>query len=177
MKVTKSKLVIFSVAVAFVSVFFFAYAVQAVYPAPDYEDFCNVSSPKMVQSEVACVEAGGRWTDYDPIRYQGSNGAVEDDIKGRCDADFECREEYDAVRDVYERNVFFANLIIGLLVFVVAFFLGLEAVSSGLMGGALMLIVYGTLRYWGELSDVWRTFILGIVLVVLIWLGYKKLRD
>jgi hypothetical protein len=171
MKVTKSKLVIFSVAVAFLSVFFFAYAVQAVYPAPQYEDFCDRTAPsKLLDNEADCVESGGRWTDYE-------KDALNMEVRGWCDSNFECEEEYDAVRKPYERNVFFANLIIGIVVFVVAFFLGLEAVSSGLMGGAVMLIVYGSIRYWGELSDVWRTLMLGFALAVLVWLGYKKLRD
>ncbi len=172
MEVTKSKLVIFSVAVAFVSVFFFAYAVQAVYPAPQYEDFCDdkIAVRIDLNSEAACVEGGGRWTDYE-------RDSLNMDISGWCDGDFECRDDYEEAMEPYERNVFFANLIIGIVVFVVAFFLGLEAVSSGLMGGAVMLIIYGSMRYWGELSDVWRTLMLGIALSILIWLGYRKLRD
>jgi hypothetical protein len=170
MKVTKSKLILFSIAIAFISVFFFAYAVQAIYPAPEYEDFCDRENYVDFNNSIDCETNGGKWTDYHnketPVRSEGW-----------CDIDFECREEYDSVRDVYERNVFFANLIIGILVFVVAFFLGLEAVSSGLMSGAVMLIVYGSIRYWGELSDIWRTLMLGTVLAILIWLGYKKLRN
>ena len=173
MKVAKSKLVIFSVAVAFLSVFFFAYAVQAVYPAPQYEDFCGerVVEPIIIDNAVDCEDSGGKWTGY------GREVKGGFDEGGWCDREFECREDYDEARKPYERNVFFANLIIGLIVLVVAFFLGLEAVSSGLMGGAVMLIVYGSIRYWGELSDVWRTLMLGVALAVLIWLGYKKLSD
>lgn len=171
MKVAKSKLVIFSVAVAFVSVFFFAYAVQAVYPAPQYEAFCGERDASIViNNAVDCEAEGGRWSDY-------GERDVPVKSEGWCDREFECRGNYEDTRKPYERNVFFANLGIGLVVLVVAFFLGLEAVSSGLMGGAVMLIVYGSIRYWGELSDVWRTLMLGVALVVLITLGYKKLRD
>jgi hypothetical protein len=175
MKVTKSKVVIFSVAIAFISVFFFAYAIQAFYPAPQYNDFCGdrVAKPNIVD-ESSCVDIGGKWTDY-----EGKIAPVRDEIEpviGWCDEDFVCREDYDNERKPYERNVFFANVIIGLVILIVAFFLGLEAVSSGLMGGAVMLIVYGSMRYWSELSDIWRTLMLGVALVVLIWLGYKKLK-
>jgi len=174
MKVTKSKAVIFSIAIAFVSVFFFAYAVQAFYPAPLYEDFCGDFRDKIIQTESTCVDAGGKWTVY-----SGGDMPMESQVKseGWCEVDYVCRGEYEETRKPYERNVFFANLGIGIVLFVVAFFLGLEAVSSGLMGGAVMLIVYGSIRYWGELSDVWRTLMLGVALSVLIWLGYKKLRD
>jgi hypothetical protein len=44
------------------------------------------------------------------------------------------------------------------------------------MGGAVLLIIYGTIRYWGSLSDVWRTIMLGLALVILVWIGYKKLK-
>ena len=170
MKVAKSKLVIFSVAVAFLSVFFFAYAVQAVYPAPQYGDFCEDKLiVKAIESAEECVGEGGKWT-------ESSAREIESKFAGWCDRDFECRGEYDVAREVYERNVFFANMIIGVIVLVVALFLSIEAVSSGLMGGAVMLIVYGSMRYWGELSDAWRTLMLGVALVGLIWLGYKKLK-
>jgi len=170
MKVARSKLVIFSVAVAFVSVFFFAYAIQAFYPAPNYEDFCDVGNKVFINNSADCESIGGKWTDYE-------GEAIPVGREGWCDRDFECRQKYDSVRKIYERNVFFANLGIGIVVFVVALFLGLEAVSSGLMGGAVILIVYGTMRYWGELSDIWRTVFLGIALAILIWLGYKKFQD
>ncbi len=169
MKVTKSKAVIFGVAVAFVSVFFFAYAVQAFYPAPEWEDFCDREYGVNYDNAVDCEANGGRWEGY-------GERAVPVKVEGWCDINFECNKNYDEARKPHERNVFFANLILGIILFVVAFFLGLEAVSSGLMGGAVMLIVYGSMRYWGELSDVWRTMMLGVALVVLITLGYKKLQ-
>jgi opacity protein-like surface antigen len=66
MKVTKSKLILFSVAVALISVFFFAYAVQSVYPAPEYEDFCVSWKDRInYNDEDDCVGAGGVWTDYE----------------------------------------------------------------------------------------------------------------
>ncbi len=171
MKVTKSKAVIFSVAVAFVSVFFFAYAVQAFYPAPEYEDFCGDFRDRVeLNDEASCEESGGRWMNYE-------KDSLNMEISGWCDEDYVCGEEYGEARKPYERNVFFANLIIGIVLFVVAFFLAIEAVSSGLMGGAVMLLVYGSIRYWDELSDVWRTMMLGVALAVLIYLGYKKLSD
>ena len=169
MKVTKSKVVIFSVAIAFISVLFFAYAIQSFYPAPVYRDFCKIEKYHKINNSFDCNKVGGKWN-YD----KGSSPDVN--LGGRCDVNFNCQKEYNSVRELYERNVFFANLIFGFLVFIIAFFLGIEAVSSGLMGGAVMLIIYGSMRYWGELSDVWRTFMLGVALSALIFLGYKKLQ-
>lgn len=164
------KHIILGIAIALVLVFFVAYAVQAVYAGPEYEDFCEERlTIKAIESAAECEGVGGKWTD---------NGVREVDLKvsGWCDVDFSCRIEYDGARDVYERNVFFINVIVGLIVIVVSFFLVVEAVSSGLMGGGVIMIVYGTIRYWGGLSDVLRTIMLGVALAVLVFVGYKKLR-
>jgi|APSaa5957512622_1039677.scaffolds.fasta_scaffold02115_12 hypothetical protein len=170
MKVTKSKLVIFSLAVAFVSVFFFAYVVQAFYPAPEYDDFCShIDNEVDADSESICELAGGKWTERPKIN--------EGDLGGSCNLKFYCREDYNNADSSYERNIFSANLIIGIIVLIIAFFLSIEAISSGLMGGAVMLIVYGSIRYWEELDDVFRAFMLGVVLVILIWLGYRNLKE
>jgi hypothetical protein len=171
MKISKSKRVIFSVAVAFVSVFFFAYAIQAFYPAPQYDDFCK-NDPRLIYTqynETSCISEGGTWIPY--------KEPLPDESLGYCDIVDTCYEEYDAVREPYERNLFFINLGIGIVVFLVAFFLALDSVSTGLMGGGVMMIIYGSIRYWSELSDVWRTLMLGVALAVLIWLGYKKIKE
>ena len=169
--VSRTKATLFSVAVAFVSVFFFAYAVQAFYPAPQYDDFCEMDiSPKFIDNEAECVQVGGMWTDYE-------RDSLNMEVSGYCDMYYYCERDYQEVRVPYERNVFFINLGVGVVLFIGAFFLALESVSTGLMGGAIMMIVYACIRYWGELSDIWRTLILGVALVALIWLGYKKLND
>ena len=169
-KSSSIKAVILSIAIALISVFFFAYAIQSVYPAPEYENFCDIKPVKVnLNDETSCIEANGKWVDYE-------RDSLDMEIRGYCDRDFACRGEYEDIRDVYERNVFFANLIIGISIFVIGFFLAIEAVSGGLMGGGLILMFYGTIRYWGNLSDIWRTLLLGFSLVVLIWLGYKKLN-
>ena len=170
------KTVILSVAIALISVFFFVYAIQSVYPAPEYEDYCNNSYIK-INSSAECEAIGGKWMDYED-EFQESkpvDGTIR--INDYCDRDWTCRGKFEDVNDVYERNVFFANLILGISIFVIGFFLAIEAVSGGLMGGGVIMTFYGTIRYWGNLSDIWRTFILGISLAILIWLGYKKLSD
>lgn len=174
----KMKHVILGIAIALISVFFFAYAVQAVYPGPEWDDFCDNDLNRVnFDSQAECEAVGGKWTAPDGVDLSDSEARAPKIVEGYCNPTYECYNEYNEVREVYERNVFFANLIIGIVVLVGAFFLALEAVSAGLMGGAIMLIVYATIRYWGNLSDIWRTLILGLSLVILIGLAYKKLTD
>ena len=170
----KIKHLILGIAIALISVFFFAYAIQAVYPAPKYEDFCL---KQFYENKSICEEAGGEWNyPNEDVYVSEGKEPIPSPERGYC-INLKCDEDYRSARESYERNVFFANLIIGIVVLVGAFFLGLEAVSAGLMGGAVLLIVYATIRYWGSLSDIWRTVVLGLSLVILITLAYKKLRD
>jgi hypothetical protein len=170
MKPAAIKATILSVAIAIVTILFVVVAIQAIYPAPEYTDYCEEKLTfKAIEDANECEAIGGKWQEQ-PARAEPIKAV------GWCDQDFTCRQEWDEVSEVYERNVFFANLIIGIIILVTGFFLALPAVSSGLMGAGIILIIYGTMRYWGNLSDIWRTLVLGISLAILVWLGYKKLQ-
>jgi len=44
------------------------------------------------------------------------------------------------------------------------------------VGGGILIILYGTLRYWRYAEDVLKFVLLGIALGILIWIAYKKLE-
>lgn len=177
-KKSRAKQVILSIAIALVLVFFVAYSISVFYESPDYEDFCGegeIRVPKLVGesiNESACLDKEGKWTARD---YPCVVGDIC--LSGFCDQDFTCRQEYQDSRDVYNRDVFVVSLILGLVILVTGILLKLESVSVGIMGGGALLIVYGTMRYWGELGKYFRLVILGAVLAALIYLGYKKFGD
>jgi len=162
---------VLSVGIAILFVLFVGYAIQTIMPGPDWDDFCGEFDRVPLNNQEECEANGGKWQDnvVKPVR--------EGSVEGWCDQDFSCREEYDLVSEEYNLSVFFISLVIGLLTFVVAIFLLAEAVSVGFMGGGVLLILYGTIRYWGSLSDIWRTVMLGFALVILVYIGYKKLKD
>ncbi|MBI2650947.1 hypothetical protein HYX01_00565 [Candidatus Woesearchaeota archaeon] len=95
---------------------------------------------------------------------------------GYCDLYSYCRKEFENAREKYNRNVFIVATGIGIIALIIGFALRLASVSSGLMGGAILTIIYGTIRYWTDLPDYGRFIILGIVLFILLWLGYKRLK-
>ena len=172
----KTRRVVLSIGIAVLYVMFIAYAIETFYPSPNYENFCPYTEERMnYNSELECTENNGKWTKYSEGSYPkpaDGNGT----ITGYCDYDYYCREEYSSYQETYNRNIFFLTLIIGIITFVVAVALLVESVSAGFMGGGVLLIIYGTLRYWGSLSDIWRTIMLGFALAVLVWIGYKKLN-
>ena len=172
---SKLKNTILGIAIAIIFFLFVAYAIEAFYEKPEYTDYCEeFKTAKIVETQIACDEIGGKWTPYSEIARPIENQPVP---QGYCDIDFTCREEWQSVLKVRDRNIFFIATIIGLITVVVAVLLKKESVSSGLMASGVFLIIYGTVRYWGDLSDVLRTLMLGLALAILIWLGYRKLPN
>ncbi len=155
----------------------FVNAIRLAYQEPKYEDFCEARQV-IIQPEdqTACVEVGGAWTEYQkPIRVAPAEVPFKEPA-GYCDIDFSCRKEYEAARTLYNRNVFVALVVLGILSIVAGFFLGADAVSLGFSLGGTLALVIGTVRYWSDMNDFLRVAVLAVALVALVWLGMKKVR-
>ncbi len=97
-------------------------------------------------------------------------------FRGHCDAYYTCNLKLQQATNLYRRNVFLTQIMIGGLLMVAGIALALPAVSGGIMSGAVITLFVGLVGYW-DILDKWvRISILGLILVVLIWLGYKKLQ-
>ena len=171
MKNIKEKLL--SIAIAIVLVFFIAYGINTFYPQPDYSDFCDEDKPyKPNITQQECLDMGGKWTEERVPRVEG-----QPETTGYCDQDYTCRQQFEDAREAYNKIVFIISGILGLAaVLIGGIVLKLESVSTGVMGGGILTIIYGTLRYWGQLEDIGRFLILGIILAVLIFIGYRYLK-
>lgn len=79
----------------------------------------------------------------------------------------------------YNRNLFYIAAVAGVLIMIVAVFLpqAAGAIRPGLMLGGLFAVVYGTMRYFGDMNEVGRFVVVTIGLVVLLYLGYTRLRQ
>ncbi len=153
MKVSGVKKWLLAVAIAIVFAMFVNYGVSTFYKAPEFKDFSPDDCPE------------GRY----PL-------PMEEKETYRAECDEWANEEFRAVEDRYETNVFIALVILGVMGLILGVLLKLEAVSTGLLLGGLMTLLFATMRYWARLFDYARFIILGVVLVILIWIGYKKLK-
>ena len=169
---SKVKEVILGISIAIVFVFFIVFGMRAFFGEPEYEDFCDENlNRKIIKTEQECVDQGGRWDPNIPRPVK-----LEEENEGYCEADFTCKQEFDSVREKHNKKVFIVAGILGLLVIILAAILHLPSVSSGLLGGGVLTILYGTLRYWSNLADWAKFIILGITLAALIWVGYTKIN-
>jgi hypothetical protein len=166
------KKVILTFAIAILFVLFIVYAVGTIYPGPKYEDYCPATKINPL-NQTYCEAVNGTWTTY-PTYASEKSGPAE--ANGYCDTYSKCQKSWDDSREKYNRNLFFISLITGLIILVASFILRVESVSAGFMLGSVILIIYGTIRFWGNLSNILRTLMLGLALAVLVWIGYRKLR-
>lgn len=168
MTATKIKAVILSIVIAVVLSAFVIYLTESIYPSPKWDDYCGnvrVVQPKFdvkgietPVNETQCLQEGGSWRN------------------GYCDFYYECQQAFNKVDEKHKLVVFVVAAITGLIAVSLGIILALPSVSSGLMIGGGFLMIYGTSQYWQNLTNWLRAIILGIVLLVLIWLAYKKLK-
>ncbi len=173
MKNIKQK--ILSIAIAIVLVMFIAYGINTFFKSPNYEDFCKDITYSQNITEQQCTAGGGKWNPniYDKM----APTAAPTVPTGYCDQTFTCNNEFTTANEKYNRLVFIISGILGLLCVIIGgVALKMESVSAGIMGGGILTIIYGTLRYWGNLEDIGRFIVLGIILAVLIFIGYKYLK-
>jgi len=172
-KKSKAKNIILAIAIAILFVMFIAYAIETIYPSPKYEDYCV---QRMYENKTQCESLGGQWNyPNDNLNVAEGKEPIPSPELGYC-INTKCSDDYTSKTEIYNRNIFFISLIIGIVTIIVAVLLSLESVSSGFMAGGVLLIIYGTIRYWGSLSNWLRTLMLALALAVLVWIGYKKLK-
>ena len=166
------KKTILSLSIAIIFVFFIGYGIETFYESPDYNSKCNPDKMinKNIKDESSCLKLDGTWKMEPVPKYTNQTGY--------CDFYSKCDSEWDLIKEKYNENVFIITFIIGIVGLIIgSYFIKIESVGSGIMGGGTLTIIYGTLRYWSELNDFMRFIILGIVLIILIWIGYKKLKS
>ncbi len=156
----KKKLV--SIAIAIIFVLFVGYGIEVFYPGPD-QTFTG-RAPYM--SQEACEEIGGTWSEVEK---------VEGGMQGFCDEKAIWEKERQQ-RAGHDRIVFIIAAIVGIVAIITGIVLKTEAVNSGILSGGILLVLYGTIRYWDHANELLKFVWLGIVLGVLIWIGYKKLK-
>lgn len=164
--------------IAIVINLFLTYVVRVMYHEPLFEDFCPAQQVnEAIETKEACLSVGGQWNENPEVKYPGQTTVVPQPA-GYCDVNFLCQKEFEKVNTVYNRNVFVVFVIAGILLLGGSVFLsGVEAISLALSFGGVLALIIGSLRYWSDMDDILRVIVLGVALVALITLAYKKFRD
>jgi len=160
----KQKLI--ALAIAIVLVAFVSVGIDTFYKEPENKCYIMEAVPKTLNCEL--LEDKNKTECY----YEEQKLRDEESIKNQ-----KCYEEFRPIENLYKRNVFIILTIIGVLTILIGLFLkDVAAVYLGLMIGGIVIILEGIIRYWANMNEYFRFVILGILLILLIWISYKKLR-
>lgn len=178
----KIKKTIISIAIALILALFVGYGIEVFDPTIDYYEFC----PKVydITNQAECEETGGRWAQEREIDWEVERPPrvvkVETDEaeepENHCFEPANCRERYQDERNRHDKIIFIAAVIVGLISIMGGILIKKEVAGIGIVGGGVLLILYGTIRYWQHANDILKFILLGIALAVLIWIAYQKLE-
>ena len=189
------KKVALTIGIAVIFALFIVFFVEAVYEQPKYEDFCNqtyfgmrydpyyqTQEPKAVGSvNTNCTALVFNQT------FHNSCGAS----KGYVDFNYDekgcpteafceyCSKNFNDANEIYTKNIFWISAIVGLIAIIAGLYLPkrIDAIASGFIFGGIILLLQGTVRVFGNLGKWERVIVLGIELILLIWIGYKKVTE
>jgi len=158
-----------ALAIAIVLVLFIAVGIDTFYKAP--ENPCSrvyETQPKAFISNCELLQEPNKTNCFIEQQIFYENQSIESQ---------KCYDEFQPIENLYKRNVFVILIILGVLTIIIGLFLKqVPAVYFGLMLGGLIKIIEGVIRYWANMNEYLRFIILGILLTILIWISYKKLK-
>lgn len=159
--------------------------IEAIYPSPDYEDYCGRDSmpePMALKMGVApqnctalleqiqCDKGGNIEYTHD------SNGCPISTFCNYCNVGLEKAQEQQRL------VVFIVSSVMALIAIGIGLALPVkknplnEWIGTGFLLGGLITLFIGTIRYYADMTRILRPLVLLIELFIVIFLAYKKLK-
>jgi hypothetical protein len=158
--------VVFGIGIAVVIYILVLLGIQAFYPAPQYQDFCNqtLSSTPYISGYDSCA---------DNITVGTCRASMKVDNVYNKEMQ-KCSTEFDNANKTYGKNLFIITSIIGVIIILIAFFLSsIASISAGITISGIVLIMFGFIRGWQGTDDRLK-FVVGlIVAAIIIFLAIK----
>jgi len=181
----KAKEVAMVIALAILGALFVGLLVDAVYESPKYEDYCKTrypeAHPKYVSPTVVCnYTAAPEEVDRVNKCYDEKGMPEFNFDQYGCQTGFKecnyCSKYFNDANNLYNRNVFYIVSVIGAIAILAGLYLRYDVVGTGMMFSGILLVAYGTARYFSEMSKIMRVVVIFIELALLIMVSIKKLK-
>ena len=131
--------------------------------------------PMLVHYGVSIFSPAPKWEQYGLYSQAGYESASPEE-KAKMDKE---RQEKDRIwkgkEKIFQRNLFFVAIPVGLVSIVIGAISPIQAVGTGLMFGGIFSLTEGYMFYWSELQDWMRFLSLLVAFIILIFIGYRKL--
>lgn len=174
-------LIIFLVGVLYA---IFSYSlIDAVYPNPEYQDFCReefITAPMKMQMGCPlqnCTAIPEIQCDRKAIpRYNYSSNGCPTAVS--CDY---CQNEFDKEQEKHNLIVFLFSSVLGLIALVFGLVLPQknpmnEWIATGFLLGGLITIFIGTAVYYGDMARIARPIFMLLLLALVIFLAYRQFK-
>ncbi|MBI2110578.1 hypothetical protein HYT51_02255 [Candidatus Woesearchaeota archaeon] len=174
------------VGIAILFAFFVFFSIEAFYPQPKYEDYCKDNyryQPKLVTEpyEQQIQRCGDIYSspEVQNCYQQKGNPTFKYDNSTKCDI-FDtcdlCSILFEGNSDNYQRNIFIISAIVGIAAILFGLYFSVSFMSGGFLFGGILTLAAGTIRYFasGHVDRYLRMAVLFVELVILIWIGYRK---
>ena len=147
------KKIMLTFGIALIFAIFFGYAAEVIFEPPEY----TCEAPRVPKLEMTDQE----------------RQEIDDYYKS--EEHKQCQEEHNALRESQDFKSFTLLTIVSIIAVIISFIITRkEVVSSGVLGGGILLLTYSVMRHWGLLNKYTRLTILGAALIILIYYTYKK---
>jgi len=176
------KKVMLSLGVGILSALFIGFLIDAIYPGPEYTDYCGRQFETPAIAKQVTTQGLCNYT-YDTAfiaNCTNGSGMIRDEydahgciVKETCDY---CEKEFLEVSERYNRNLFYITAPIGLVLILIGLYLpgSIDAIAGGSLLGGILTMIQITMRIFGNLSKWPRVVLLGLELVIVVWIGIKK---
>ena len=153
---------VFGIGIAVVVFILILLGIQAFYPEPRYDTFCNQSH------YYAPVSQYGFEKCYDNITVGECRASSAGEITANEKEMQKCSQNFDKASRAYNRNFFIITSSFGVIAILTAFFLlSLVNISAGIASAGIVLIMVSFIRGWESTDDKLK-FAVGLVIAALV---------
>ena len=164
--------------------------IGAVYPSPEYEDFCSeryyAEKPRVAPSEITSCPS------YDAPSQEDLDSCSKD--KGYPEYNYDsdgcitsykecnyCKKEFNVASKKFNLIYFILSSILAVVVIVIGLFLPTknplnEWIGTGLILGGLFALFFGTIIYYQHMDRFVKPVIILLELILVIYLTYRTLK-
>lgn len=167
--------IVFGVGIAVIVFIVALLGIQAFYPEPQYEKYCNISiysTPAVSTFTIYDCPDNMTVVDCRKLIYEKDMNSPE--TKEREKEQIDCSTKYDEANRNYSKNFFLIASALGLITLIVSFFLlGIINISAGVASAGIVLIIVAFSRGWQGTNDVVK-FVAGLIIgAVIVFLTLK----
>lgn len=151
--------IVFGIGIAVVVYILILLGIQAFYPEPRYENYCNQTFAEPILDFVKCP---------DNITVGECRSTVttnEKEIQ-------KCNDDYNTASRAYNKNFFIIAAVLGTIVVIAAFFImKTPGISAGIASAGIVLIMWAFIRGWESTNDKLKFFVGLVIAAIVITLG------